>query len=386
MGGPKGSAAVIATCFLVIMTTSLKHVWSVFIPSVESSMHVGRSLSVLPFSLLNIANIVGFLVTGRLKAYLGLKRLLALTAALMSTGLLTASLSPNIEALIASFAFIYGLGNSFAYVLAVSTGVKVCGSGKGVASGLIVSAYSFGVLILSPLTTYLIRITGDWRKPLMIYSAMTAALVGYAAATLKEGREGGAGTKLSTIVKSREFPLISAMLLLTTVFDGLIAGNLAPMAEELTGAGLMTASLLVSTYSAAAIVGRLVTGALSEWLGVFKTLLTVYAAASINSILFTNYRSVPLMALGVSISSIMFSANAALSPVIALKVWGDSGLEGAYGLLLTSIVCGVMIGPALGGYLRDLTGSYSLGIRAASASLIAGTLIAAYVARRLSGK
>ena len=58
---------IIVLCSLIIVITSIKHVWSAFIPYVEAEFMVTRSTSVLPFSLLNAANIFGFLSTNYLK-------------------------------------------------------------------------------------------------------------------------------------------------------------------------------------------------------------------------------------------------------------------------------------------------------------------------------
>ncbi len=383
---------IITLCFLIIVTTSLKHVWSVFIPYVEAEFSISRSISVLPFSLLNIANIFGFLATNYVKEVLGLRRLLALTGVLMAAGLALAAASPSVPALIVSYAFIYGLGNSFGYVVAVSLGVRwFRGSRAGVATGIIVSAYSFGILTLSPLTAYLIRYFSSWRTPLLIYSAAVSAVIAVSVAVLKEPptqevADGHSKSGLAAVAKSREFALIAAALFLTTLFDGLIAGNLVPLVEEVAGVGPMTASLVMSIYSASALVSRLAIGAVCERLGILRTLAAIYTVAAADALLFSLYRTLPLVTLGVSISALLFSANVTLSPLIASLIWGSENLEAAYGLLLTAIVCGVLAGPIIGGVSRDMTGSYYPGIALAAAALLLGTFILAYTIRYLQGR
>jgi len=384
--------AIIVLCFLIIVITSLKHVWSVFIPYVEAEFSITRLISVLPFSLLNVANIVGFLSTNYLKEVLGLRRLLAVTAVLMTSGLVLAAASPNVAALVASYAFIYGLGNSFGYVLAVSLGVKwFRGHRAGLATGIIVSAYSFGVLTLSPLTTYLIQYFSSWRTPLLIYGVAASVVMAAAITILKEPPAQNVGIRppksgLAEIARSREFALIATALFLTTLFDGLIAGNLVPLVEEVTGVDPMTASLVMSIYSATALASRVAVGAVSEYLGILRTLITIYAVAAADALLFSLYGNLPLVTLGVSISALLFSANVTLSPLIASLVWGSENLEAAYGLLLTAIVCGVLAGPVVGGLSRDLTGSYYPGIALTASALLLGTLVLAYTAKYLRSR
>ena len=273
----------------MIVITSLKHVWSVFIPFVESEFLVSRSVSVLPFSLLNIANIIGFLSTNYLKVTLGIRRLLTITGILMTLGLLLAALSPNIALLIISYAFIYGLGNSFAYVIAVSLSVKQFSQkrGVGIITGIIVSAYSLGMLVLSPLTTYFIQYFDSWRTPLVIYSICAAIIMSFSTTLLSESPKTSIniGKGFLGILKSKEFLLIASVLFLTTLFDGLIVGNLVPLVREITGADPMMASLIMSVYSLTAFISRIAIGVISEYLGVMRTLIATYTLVVILSLI-----------------------------------------------------------------------------------------------------
>ena len=374
---------IVVLCSLIIVITSIKHLWSIFIPYVEAEFMITRSVSVLPFSLLNVANILGFLSTNYLKDVLGLRKLLAVTTALMTLGLVLAAVSPNVGVLIASFAFMYGLGHSFGYVLAVSLGVKwFQGRRAGVATGIIVSAYSLGILTLSPLTTYLIQYFRSWRAPLLIYSAAAFAVMAASVAVLREPSQQRVVAApprlgLAEVIKSKKFTLIATALFLTTLFDGLIVGNLVPLVEEVTGVDPMTASLVMSIYSAIAIISRVAVGAVSEYSGILRTLAAVYALATANAILFSSYRNLPLIILGTSISALLFSANITLTPLIASHIWGSENLEAAYGPLLTAMVCGVLVGPIIGGLSKDLTGSYYPGITLAAVALLLGTLVLA---------
>ncbi len=382
---------IIALCFLVVMFTSLKHVWSVFIPYVEAEFKVTRTVSILPFSLFNIANIIGFLSTGYLKERLGLRRLLTVTNVLMTLGLVLAALSPNIVVLIVSFAFIHGLGHSFGYVIAVSLGVRwFRGRRAGTATGIIVGAYSFGILVLSPLTSYLIQYSGSWRTPLLIYSLVVFTIMLAATMILREPpvQELGDRTRSQSLVRiarSREFALIATALFSSTLFDGLIAGNFIPLVREMAGVDPITASLVMSIYSVVALASRVAVGVISEHLGVLRTLITVYTIASIDALLFASYGNLPLITLGVSVSALLFSANVTLSPLIASLIWGTRNLEAAYSLLLTAIVCGVLVGPVIGGLSRDLTRSYYPGITITAIALLLGTLTIAYTIKKYGG-
>ena len=264
-------------------------------------------------------------------------------------------MSRNINELILSFAFIYGLGHSYTYVLAITTSIKYSRELKDLITGFMTSAYSLGAFILTPITTFLIYNTG-WRLTLKVYSLVSAMVLSLTTLVIKDY----SNSELISyrFVKSRSFQLIVIIMVLTTVFDGLIAGNLIPLVNEPTNTGSYRASLALMSYTLAAIISRPLIGLISDYIGPMKPysiyLYYIYIIATIKALLFTRYNNLLLICIGTSISSILFSTNVALSPIIAHYLLGIKDLEATYGSLLTAIIIGVLIGSVIGGLSRDL--------------------------------
>jgi MFS family permease len=380
--------------FLTIYLTSIKHVWTVFIPYVEKEFMVPRTISVLPFSLLNIANVIGFLTLDFFIRVMGRRALIALSGLSMFLGLLLASLSGSMSVLVVSFAFIYGIGNSFGYVLAVSAGISQVGRGKsGTVTGVLVSAYTLGIMTLSPLTTFLIAAFGSWRQPLLIYGVLSLTVTLPLALSVKK-RNSEEQAKLSRevlsleILKSREFLFLAFSLFLTTLLDGLIAGNLVPLAEEVGCVDAVVASLVVSVYSAFGLLSRLVIGKMSEHISPLRIMVSIYLIAAVDAFLFPLYKGLAGVLAVASMSAVLFSANVTLSPILARPLWGMRNFEAAYGYLLSAIVMGVLVGPLIGGISRDLTGHYYVGIALTAITTVLGSILMLIFMRYLenSGK
>ncbi len=377
----KAQITIFILSFLTVYLTSIKHVWTVFIPYVEREFMVPRSISVLPFSLLNIANVLGFISFDFINRVLGRRLLVTLSGVTMSLGLLLASLSRSMLTLVISFAFIYGVGNSFGYVLAVSIGINQVKSDKSrTATGVLVSAYTLGIMTLSPLTTFLIASFGGWRPPLLIYGVLSL-LVTFPLAVVVEGKnsveeaESSGGVLSLNILRSRNFLLLASIMFLTTLLDGLIACNLVPLAEEVGSVGSVIASLVVSIYSAFGLLSRILIGKMSERVSPLKIMISIYVIAAIDAFLFPLYRGLMGVLAVASMSAILFSANVTLSPILARHLWGVRNFEAGYSYLLSAIVMGVLVGPLIGGFSHDLTGHYYIGIVLTALTTLLGSIL-----------
>lgn len=370
--------AVLTLCTLINVVLGFKHVWSVLVPYIEFEFKVSRSLAVLPFSLMTITNIIGFMSVDYIKSRLGLKPLLILVAASSIIGLLITSLSPNIYALMTSYAFIYGIGHALGYVLAVSLGVKwFYNKGRGFAAGITSGGYSLGTLVLAPVTSYLITTYG-WRQATLFITAITAVVMIPATFILREPEYEVRDSKVYSpvdVLKTEVFYIAWLMIFLTSLVDGFAAAHLAPYITEYVGVDIISASLVVSIYSAINFISRIVMGTLTEYLGICGILIISYTASTINIALFQYYRTLPLMCLGSSVIGLLHGTNVALTPLIASQLWGSKYLGSNYGLLLTAATTSMLVGPLIGSLSYDLTRSYGFAVMILTASSAIGLIL-----------
>lgn len=371
-------ALMLTTCTLINMILGFKHVWSILVPYIEKEFYIPRSLAVLPFSLMTITNIVGFLSIDYLRFKLGLRLLLTIIATSSTMGLLATALSPNIYVAIASYAVIYGVGHALGYVLAVSVAVKwFYRRGRGFAAGVTSGGYSLGTLVLAPITSYLVSIYG-WRYAVLIMTATTAVIMVLATIILREPSQEVRDSKSYTpldVIKTKIFYTAWFMIFLTSLVDGFAAAHLAPYIIEYVGVDVVSASFVISIYSAVNFLSRIVMGSLTSYLGIHRTLRISYVLSTANIALFGWYRGLASVAIGSSIIGLIHGTNVALTPLISTYLWGSTYLGSNYGLLLTAATTSMLVGPLVGSLSYDLTGSYTAALVTLFIASIVGLML-----------
>ncbi|MEM1982573.1 MAG: MFS transporter [Sulfolobales archaeon] len=343
-----------------------KHVWSVLVPYIEQDFNISRSLSVLPFSIMSLTNIIGFLGIDYIKCKIGLRLTLILITSASSFGLILTSLSQDILMLTISYAGIYGIGHALGYVLAVTLSVKwFYNSRRGLAAGLTSGGYSLGTLLLAPITSFLTSYYG-WRFTLLLLGFISLVVMGLATLIIDEpSRNSYEETKSFSpldLLRSKVFYVAWFMIFFTSLIDGFAVSHLTPFMVQYVGVSPLVASIGVSIYSAVNFFSRILMGGLSERVGIHKILLAIYLLSTLNTILFPSYRNVISAYLGASVVGLIHGTNVAFTPLIAIIMWGSKYLGSNYGLLLTASTVSMFVGPMIGGLSYDTTGGYEAGL------------------------
>ncbi|MEM2444430.1 MAG: MFS transporter [Sulfolobales archaeon] len=357
---------ILLFCVSINFLLGFKHVWSVLVPYIEQDFNISRSLSVLPFSIMSLTNIIGFLGIDYIKCKIGLRLTLILITSASSFGLILTSLSQDILMLTISYAGIYGIGHALGYVLAVTLSVKwFYNSRRGLAAGLTSGGYSLGTLLLAPITSFLTSYYG-WRFTLLLLGFISLVVMGLATLIIDEpSRNSYEETKSFSpldLLRSKVFYVAWFMIFFTSLIDGFAVSHLTPFMVQYVGVSPLVASIGVSIYSAVNFFSRILMGGLSERVGIHKILLAIYLLSTLNTILFPSYRNVISAYLGASVVGLIHGTNVAFTPLIAIIMWGSKYLGSNYGLLLTASTVSMFVGPMIGGLSYDTTGGYEAGL------------------------
>jgi len=290
-----------------------------------------------------------------------------------------------------------GIGLGLGYISPVSTLVKWFPDRRGMATGMAIMGFGGGAMIGAPLADHLMKAfatdtqVGVWQTFLVMAAGyfvfMTAGALGYRVPAAHWKPAGWAGptrkralvtdgqVNVNTALKTPQFWLLWAVLMLNVTAGIGILGMASPLLQEVFGGRLigvatkfdrLTPEQLGSVAAIAAgftgllslfnIAGRIFWASLSDAIGrkptymvFFLVGLTLYAsipwmAASNNLALFVGFFCINLS---------MYGGGFATVPAYLADLFGDRMVGAIHGRLLTAWSTAGVLGPVLVNYIRD---------------------------------
>lgn len=397
-GSPKleGGWLVVAASFAVMFA-----VWNpfagfgVFLPVLSREFGWSRGAISVAVSLnLLIGGAIAFGVGAASDRY-GPRRVLALSGLLVGAGYLFASIIDALWQLYLLQGVLLGVGMSGMYLVPTATVSRWFSEQRGLALGIVLAGLNLAYATGGPLCAFLINTVG-WRAAYLLLGgvvwsiAVPASLFmrdppagdgarigvaradhGVAASPLAPHAQATAGATFREAVTDRRLWFLFVSWLLLGFALMMVAVHLVPYMND-RGLTLERASLALTIYGISSIAGRLVFGAAADRLGTRPTFwfCLVLELLPLVSVL----AAPPPWALYFLI--MWFGLGAAGSDTavvkVASEVFGIRAIGAIIGALGFGWRCGAALGPAVAGFLYDLTGSYSLPFGLASAGLLLG--------------
>ncbi|MBI4589294.1 MAG: MFS transporter [Candidatus Rokubacteria bacterium] len=329
------------------------------------------------FSLYAFLYCVFGLVAGRLTDLWGPRAVIRLGGALLGLGLAGMS---RVEALWHPY-LLYGivaaLGMSTAYVPCNATVVKWFVKRRGLALGVASSGGSLGTFALPPLAAALIAAVG-WRWAYGLFGAGILVALNLVATVMRRDPEllglrpdGDAGPPtasgsstveaqwpLRSAIRTRAFWLIFGVFASTWIPVFIPLVHVVPFARDL-GISPLLASTVLSALGIAAVIGRLVMGAVSDAIGrrpALGLVITLQGGAFLAFMLVRGLPSLYLVALGFGFS---YGAVSTLFPAIVGDFFGREQAGSLVGFLFALAGSMAAWGPLVAGVIYDGTGAYT---------------------------
>lgn len=315
---------------------------------------------------------------GYLQDRFGPKPVLIISAAATLIGFIMSGIFIySVVALTVFFGVVFGLASGFGYSATTPPVVKWFPPEKrGLVSGLVVGGYGLAAVYASPLTMYLLENFGISKTFILLGVAYTLCIL-LLSHILKnppphytprssvvpkddEPRTTTAEIKPTKVIKTRQFYILWVMFCLGSLSSLMIVGQLRSIGLEQARLTEALAFWLISAYSIFNAAGRIGLGVIMDKIG-GKTTLTL--AFTLRAIIFALFRSLttafPIF-LGVAIIALTYGGMATIFPAITANYYGTKNLGANYALVFTAWGAGGIIGPLMGGIVRDATGMYDL--------------------------
>jgi OFA family oxalate/formate antiporter-like MFS transporter len=255
--------AVVGAVLLDLAVSPL-FAWDVFTAPLRRELGVDDTLLTSVFSVGLVAFMAGVLLGGRVADSVSPRRLALVTAGGTVVGLLGSAAATSVATMILAFGVLLGGSTGLGY----ATAVRVAGtvqSRRGLALGLVVSAYAAGTAVLAPVAAVLLVAVGRGWTFVLLAGVLGAVLA--VAAVLVPGHPANPQTAQPRGRRTRRRPS-RPVVALWLAFGLGSAPALAAFAQagELAGAPGAVA-LAVLLLNIGNFVGRLVAGPLSDRVG-----------------------------------------------------------------------------------------------------------------------
>jgi OFA family oxalate/formate antiporter-like MFS transporter len=321
-------------------------------PAAEAvGMSTGGAAAVFASAIVVLAAVL--LVLGPVQWRVGPRRLLLGAAVIGGVGLLLAATAHHPLVLWIGVALLFGVANGLAYGVSLGLAARVPPPRRGAATGLVVSAYAAGPVLLGVVAPPALDADG-WRMSLAVLAVIVAGLLAGAAWLVPVGSPEADRRGRSDPVPRRDVALLWVVFAGGTAPGLLLFAHAVPVARNLQ-LSLRAAGLAVSALAAGNLIGRLVAGSSSDRIGRLPAVAVALSTGAVAIVALALPTSVPVVLAGYLGTGLAYGAVSTLVPAATADRVGAAAFPTAYGVVFTGWGCAGLLAPLAGGPLLGLT-------------------------------
>jgi OFA family oxalate/formate antiporter-like MFS transporter len=399
---------VVAAAFCVALVAyGVQYSFGIFIdPLTEdfgwSVALVSGAASLFMFSRGALAIFTGW-VTDRY----GPRIIVAIGGFFLGLGLILTSQTSAAWQLYLFYGLMGGFGLSVAYAPLVATVSRWFVSKRGLAIGIVTAGIGAGTAVMSPLADYLVA-TYEWRLSYIIIGLLALIIIIPGAFLLRRSPEEkgllplgkaeaiagddethiakkedsltseSAGFSLKDAAHTKAFWLLLAIIIFWSTCLQMTMIHIYRHATELGRPGGVAASFM-SVIGISSIIGRLVMGAVSDRLGGKRTLVICLVLQALAVFWLLGATAIWMLYLFAAVFGFAYGGCVPLLPVIAGELFGLKSIGEIIGVQMLGVAIGGAIGPLLGGYVFDVTGSYYFAFTVSGMCTIIALILLAFI-------
>ena len=267
---------------------------------------------------------------------------------------------------------------------------------RGMAMGMALVGMGVGGLVVPPLATYFLENYG-WRQGYFFFSFFLVALLIPIALWIQQGPAADSddkddGSRPEDVPLAESMPetgardvggLMAAESMRTRSFWGLGLGDLLigvlfttvivnmPYFTEQSGVSTWGSTMAYSTFLAVQALGIFIFGAASDKFKIRRLMILCYGVPAIAMLCLFKLPSLIFLYAFAVVFGLTGGGRNALWPLALTESFGVRNIGTIFGWLNIPFMLGNAIGPVLGGYIFDTTGSYDLlfGLSAAASAI-----------------
>ncbi|MEU3711122.1 L-lactate MFS transporter [Streptomyces catenulae] len=394
------------------------YAWSVFKPSLESSLGLSGTASALPFQLGIVMLGLSAAFGGTLVERRGPRWAMAVSSGCFSSGFLLAALGAYTEQfwlVVFGYGFVGGIGLGIGYISPVSTLIKWFPDRPGMATGIAIMGFGGGALIASPWSAQMLESFGESSRGIaaafLVHGVAYAGFMALGVLLVRVPPEGWrpagweptrqeraplvttAQVSARSAVRTPQFWCLWVVLCMNVTAGIGILEKAAPMITDFfagtsASVGASAAAGFVALLSLANMAGRLLWSSASDVIGrknVYRVYLGVGALMYL-VIRQTGGASKPLFVCCALVILSFYGGGFATVPAYLKDLFGTYQVGAIHGRLLTAWSTAGVLGPLIVNRVADsqkAAGHSGAGLYGLSLDIMIGLLVVGFVANEL---
>ncbi len=382
--------------------------FGVFFKSIEAEFSLSRAATSGVISVYMIVSSVFCLLAGWVVDRYGPRTIILLMGLVTGLSLLLTSQIHSAWQLFITYSVLLAIGTSAMYIVLAATASRWFEKKRGFALGIASSGTGLGMVIMSPLATYLISGFG-WRIAYIVLGLITWVIVipmsrllrkdpyeigalpdgaistiratgapGAPGTTIKDNSVSPPGFSLRGVFGTGSFWVLSFIWLLIAVSHFFVLTHIVPHATDI-GVSDGEAAAILALIGGIGIIGRVLAGRTSDRIG-SKAAAIGFSLATVGAMVWLIWaRDLWALYLFAVVYGFAFGGRATAISVLTAEAFGVINIGVILGLMDIGWGAGGAIGSAMGGLIFDVTGSYVIAFEVGALALLIITLLIAMV-------
>ena len=351
------------------------YAWSVFQKPLLSSFPWTPSEASMAFTLSLAVMPVAMIIAGRIQDRQGPRLVMMVGGAMYGIGVFATGFGSSLTFLYLMYGVFGGLGIGTVYSCAIANTVKWFPDKRGLASGLIEAGLGSGAVVFAPIGTLLVQSFGVLSAFKILGITYLVLIIACASIVVKPpanyrplGWQPPAVTAANPGVTDKNWrdmltdPMFFVLWVTYTVgaVSGLmLIGHAAPIGQEVIKLTASMAALAVSCLALANTGGRIFWGWVSDKIGRYNALITVYATVAAMMFFLPNVGQFLPFVVVISLVGSCYGGLLGIFPIITADLFGMKNLGMNYGIMFSAVSAAAVIGPRLAAQVKEASGGYN---------------------------
>ncbi len=387
---------------IAVVGLGTRYSFGVFFKSIESEFALTRGATSGVFSIYMLLCCVFAVLGGWALDRYGPKVVVFLMGSFTGLSLLLTSQANSAWQLLISYGLLLSLGTGAIYAVVNSTASRWFDKKRGFVLGITTSGGGFGAIVMAPFATYLISNFG-WRTAFIVMGLIAWLVMSSMCLILKkdpgdmgllpdgvkseaaqpgpqkkESRAQLTGPSLLQASRTSNFWFLGLIWLLLSLDVHLVFVHVVPYAVDM-GNSLMDAAIILALIGGTTIPGRLLVGRVSDTIG-RKAPAIACALLQVGALLWLMWAQELWMLYVFAIAfGFLWGGFGVLTTALIGDVFGMRSIGAIMGMMSAGWALGAASGPAIGGYIFDVSGTYFMAFAAGAVAILIAALLVALV-------